>query len=394
MGLIKDLKLKLRLWSKGVFGDMRKLIISIFLISLLSLSLILAQELPKLTPAKVIRVIDGDTFEAQIDNKIEKVRLIGVDCPESTTIIEPYGIESANFTKSILLNKEVFLEFDVQLNDKYGRVLAYVWLAPPKELKEEEIRSKMFNALLLLEGFAQLMTVPPNVKYVDYFLKFQKEARESNKGLWGVKIAQEEKKEGIEISKLTPEEIRRIRKDLDERRELIRKIYTFSQYGALYNLASFVEPEGVIVILIGGFGSVFSKENLDLFWEKLCDAFVTAKYPPETMINIYIQIPEDYSLIVKVPIGAIYDYFKEKITKEEFLTKCLIYINGIKADVNTIDSIIPKEEIKYIGNANSNIFHYPWCIYALQISERNKVYFKSRDEAIKAGFRPCSVCNP
>lgn len=372
---------------------MKKTIFIILLFTVF-IGLIFPQEFSNFIPSRVIRVIDGDTFEVQIGNKTERIRLIGVDCPEATTKVEPFGIEATNFAGSILLNKEVFLEFDVQTLDKYGRILAYVWFSIPKEITEEEVRTKMLNAILLLEGFAQIMTIPPNVKYVDYFVKFQKEAREKNKGLWGMEVAKAEQKEEITVSKLTPEEVKRIRKDLDERRELIRKIYSFSQYGAIYSLASFVEPEGIIVVLIGGFGSVFSKENLELFWEKLCDAFVTAKYPPEIMINVYIQIPEDYSLIVKVPIGAIYDYFKEKITKKDFLSKCLIYINGVKATVDTLESFLPKEEFKYIGNANSNIFHYPWCYYALQISEKNKVYFKSRDEAIKAGYKPCSVCNP
>lgn len=366
-------------------------ILCVFIIFLLLLTLVIAQEVSKLTPAKVIRVIDGDTFEAQVGNKIEKIRLIGVNCPESTTKVELFGIEASNFTTNILSNKEVFLEFDIQYLDKYGRVLAYVWLSIPKGINEEEIKTKMFNAILLLEGYAQVYTVLPNVKYVDYFVKFQKEAREKNKGVWGTKLVQEQKPN---IQKILPEEIIKIRKDLEERRELIRKIYTFSSYGAIYSLASFVEPEGVIVILIGGFGSVFSEENLNLFWEKLCDAFVTAKYPPEVMINVYVQIPDEHSLIVKVPIGAIQDYFKEKISKEEFLSKCTIYINGVKVEEDKLKGIIPKEEIQYIGNINLKIFHYPWCKYIQEMSEENKVYFKSRDEAINSGYRPYDVCNP
>ncbi|ABS59929.1 thermonuclease family protein [Fervidobacterium nodosum] len=349
-----------------------------------------AQELPKLTPAKVIRVIDGDTFEAQIGNKTEKIRLIGVNCPESTTTVEPFGTEASDFAKSILLNKEVFLEFDVEYLDKYERVLAYAWLTQPKEISEEEIRNKMFNAMVLLNGYAQTMTIPPNVKYVDYFVKFQKEAREKNKGLWGIEVVQEESKEELEHTNLASEEIKRIRKDLEERKELIRKTYTFSQNGALYSLASFVEPEGIIIILIGGFESVFSEENLDLFLDKLCDAFVSANYPLEIMLNVYVQIPEDYSLIVKVPIGAIYDYVKEKINKIDFLSKCIIYINGIKVDYKKVFA----EKAPYVGNVKTKVFHNSSCRYVKEMDEENKVYFKTREEAIDSGYRPCKVCNP
>ena len=63
---------------------------------------------------------------------------------------------------------------DVELRDKYGRLLAYVYLSD----------GEMFNALLVKEGYAQIMTIPPNVKHQDLFLKLQREARENNRGFW------------------------------------------------------------------------------------------------------------------------------------------------------------------------------------------------------------------
>uniref|UniRef100_A0A7V3ZJH7 TNase-like domain-containing protein n=1 Tax=Dictyoglomus thermophilum TaxID=14 RepID=A0A7V3ZJH7_DICTH len=370
--------------------------ISILLIFLFLINLFLAisQELPKLIPAKITRVIDGDTIEVILDGKTEKVRFIGVDCPESTTRIEALGIEATQFTTTLLLGKQILIEFDVQKYDSYGRLLAYVWLSQPKGISEQEIRNKMFNAILLLEGYAQVMTVPPNVKYVDYFLKFQKEARESKKGLWGIIVAKEEEKKEIKTSKLTPEEIKKIRTDLDDRREFIRKMYTFSQYGAIYSLATYVEPEGIVIILIGGYGSLLNEDNFNLFFDKLCDAFVTAKYPLETMINVYVAIPDYYSLIVRVPLSAITDYFKEKITRTDFLSKCIILINGMKVNIKEGKIEYPFAETLYIGNINSKIFHYPWCKYAQAMSEKNKVYFSSRENAINSGYRPCEVCKP
>lgn len=157
----------------------------IFLVLLLIFSLLLSGvQAEKYIQAKVTRVIDGDTIDVVIKNKIERVRFIGVNCPESTTRLEPYGKEASNFTRKNLLNKTVYLELDVQTYDKYNRLLAYIWLSTPIKITEQEIRKKMFNAILLLEGFAQIMTVPPNIKYVDYFIKFQREAREKQKGLW------------------------------------------------------------------------------------------------------------------------------------------------------------------------------------------------------------------
>jgi micrococcal nuclease len=140
----------------------------------------------------VISVTDGDTFKCRLSKgKEERIRLIGVDAPESKinekakrdaerngqdlgTIVS-IGKKAANFTKSYLKQgTTVKLELDVQPVDKYGRILAYAYLPD----------GTMINALLVQEGYAQVMTVPPNVKYQDMFLKLQREARENNRGLW------------------------------------------------------------------------------------------------------------------------------------------------------------------------------------------------------------------
>jgi len=127
--------------------------------------------------AKVIRVVDGDTLEVEFNGKTEKVRLIGVDTPESVhpdvSKNVPEGKTASEFTKSKLEGKEIELEFDVQERDQYGRLLAYVWY-----------NGEMFNKVLLQEGYARVATYPPNVKYVDEFTEIQKVARENNKGFW------------------------------------------------------------------------------------------------------------------------------------------------------------------------------------------------------------------
>lgn len=137
--------------------------------------------------ASVTRVIDGDTVEVSVEGKIEKVRMIGVNTPETnhpTKGVEYFGKEAKTFTTNSLSGKTVYLEKDVDERDNYGRLLAYIWLKQPASDTEKEVRDKMFNAILLLEGYAQVMTVPPNVKYSDMFVKFQREAREAERGLW------------------------------------------------------------------------------------------------------------------------------------------------------------------------------------------------------------------
>lgn len=126
---------------------------------------------------KVIRVVDGDTFIVDFNGKEERVRLIGVDTPESVhpdaTKNVAEGKIASEYTKNKLEGKEVALEFDVQERDHYGRLLAYAWIG-----------GEMFNKVLLQEGYAQIATYPPNVRYVEEFTQIQRIARKTNKGLW------------------------------------------------------------------------------------------------------------------------------------------------------------------------------------------------------------------
>jgi micrococcal nuclease len=128
----------------------------------------------------VIRVIDGDTFCLEDGTeKGEKVRLIGVDAPESRKTFKKkvgyFGKEAKAFLIDYLTGKRVRLEYDVTPKDRYGRTLAYVYLED----------GTFLNAKMVEEGYAQVMTVPPNVKYADQFLELQRQARENNRGLWG-----------------------------------------------------------------------------------------------------------------------------------------------------------------------------------------------------------------
>jgi endonuclease YncB( thermonuclease family) len=132
----------------------------------------------------VSRVVDGDTIEiAPTVDGLDEVRLIGVDTPETKdprTGVQPYGEEASRFTTSALEGEQAALEFDVEKTDRYGRLLAYIWLSD----------GRMFNEVLLKEGYAQVATFPPNVKYTDRFLEAQKEARGAGRGLWGLSEGQ------------------------------------------------------------------------------------------------------------------------------------------------------------------------------------------------------------
>jgi endonuclease YncB( thermonuclease family) len=135
----------------------------------------------------VRRVIDGDTLQLESG---EKVRLIGIDTPETheseklhrdasrtkqdIATIKELGRVAYEFTKNLVEGKRVNLEFDVVKHDRYGRVLAYVYLKD----------GTFVNAEIVKQGYASLLTIPPNVKYADLLLELYRQARENRRGLW------------------------------------------------------------------------------------------------------------------------------------------------------------------------------------------------------------------
>ena len=130
---------------------------------------------PQIVSAVVERAVDGDTV-LLADG--ERVRYIGMDTPElhhPRKPVQPYAREAWEFNRKLVEGRKVRLEFDVERRDRYGRLLAYVFLED----------GRFVNAELVKEGYAQLLTIPPNVKYVDLFVGLQRQAREAKKGLWG-----------------------------------------------------------------------------------------------------------------------------------------------------------------------------------------------------------------
>ena len=152
-----------------------------FLLLLLLLPLIAAGAVSAGTiEGTVVRVVDGDTIYVQLADRVEKIRYIGVDAPELHHPLkgeEPGGREAAAVNRRLVAGRHVRLELDVRTRDRYGRLLAYVWVG-----------DTMINAELVRRGYAQVMTVPPNVKYQEMFVTLQRQARDAHRGLWHASV--------------------------------------------------------------------------------------------------------------------------------------------------------------------------------------------------------------
>lgn len=129
----------------------------------------------------VIRVVDGDTYLLNIDGTETKVRLIGVDTPESVAP-ETYdeenteeGIMVSDIVKEKIKEGDILnIEYDVSKTDNYGRTLAYLYFS----------NGVMVQDWLLSNGYAQVMTIQPNSKYADHFAELEQAAMSRGEGLW------------------------------------------------------------------------------------------------------------------------------------------------------------------------------------------------------------------
>jgi micrococcal nuclease len=144
-----------------------------------------AAELGRMVPAEVVDHVDGDTVRVRIANPpgglsvVETIRLLGVDTPETVhpnRPVEAFGREAGDFTRSRLLGKQVYLAFDWDLRDRYGRLLAYIYTF--------DGASSCFNADLIREGYGHAYTRYP-FQFIEEFRSLETEARNAKRGLWG-----------------------------------------------------------------------------------------------------------------------------------------------------------------------------------------------------------------
>ena len=129
--------------------------------------------------ATMVSVVDGDTIEVNIKGHRERVRLIGIDTPETkkpNTPVQCYGPEATKFTKSLLpSDTPLHLERDVVARDDFGRMLAYVYVAGDGEF---------VNLTIITRGFARPLTIPPNSSHSNELIEAARIAEAGNIGLW------------------------------------------------------------------------------------------------------------------------------------------------------------------------------------------------------------------
>ena len=129
--------------------------------------------------ATLVKVVDGDTIDVRVDGRRERVRLIGIDTPETkkpNTPIQCFGPEATAFTTSLLPNgAALHLERDVVARDDFGRLLAYVYLAGD---------GTFVNLKIIRSGYARVLTIAPNVAHAGEFVDAARAAQAADIGLW------------------------------------------------------------------------------------------------------------------------------------------------------------------------------------------------------------------
>ena len=132
---------------------------------------------PRSAGALVTRVVDGDTVEVRLDGRIEDVRYIGVDTPETVkpgAPVDCFGPQASSFNHRLVERRRVRLVFGAERRDQYGRLLAYVYLG-----------DRFVNAELVRRGFARTLTIPPNDGFAERLKRLEIAAARAGRGLWG-----------------------------------------------------------------------------------------------------------------------------------------------------------------------------------------------------------------
>ena len=135
----------------------------------------------KTETARVVRVVDGDTLIIDRGQGHERLRYIGIDAPESVkpdTPVQFMGKEASATNAALVEGATVVLEKDVSETDRFGRLLRYVWLRDGEAWLFVDLE-------LVRQGYAQVATFPPDVRWVDTFREAQRIARDAGLGLWG-----------------------------------------------------------------------------------------------------------------------------------------------------------------------------------------------------------------
>jgi len=132
---------------------------------------------PAAAGAYVVRAVDGDTIEVRLGGRLEDVRYIGVDTPETVkpdTPVQCFGPQASHFNHGLVEGRRVRLVFGVERRDVYGRLLAYVYLG-----------HRFVNAILARRGLARSLTIPPNDRFAPLFKGLERRAARAGRGLWG-----------------------------------------------------------------------------------------------------------------------------------------------------------------------------------------------------------------
>lgn len=203
----------------------------------------------------VAAVVDGDTIT--LGDGV-KVRYLGINAPEQG---QPFFSEALGLNRKLVAGKRVRLELDAERRDRYGRLLAYVFVG-----------DEMVNLRLIREGLAHVLVIPPNLRYSDAFIRVQREARAARRGIWGrltgpFKITTlHADAKGDDRVNLNDEYVRVA--NLEERPMNLRGFRISDRYGHTYIFRSVILPPGHTLLLFSGSGKdlLDSGGQVKLYW--------------------------------------------------------------------------------------------------------------------------------
>lgn len=180
----EKVKKRKRNYKRNRFVTLMCFVVLILIIVVVNLTWKKSVSNATVTACRVVRVVDGDTIIVSLNGVEQRVRMIGVDCPESVSEDEEensiYGQYASDYTKQQLYEgKIIYLTFDEEKYDQYNRLLAYIWMN-----KDTENIDNMYQNILLSAGYATAERYEPNTLYYTELFCTMAEAAKERKGLW------------------------------------------------------------------------------------------------------------------------------------------------------------------------------------------------------------------
>ncbi len=289
---------------------------------------------------RVVKVVDGDTFKIYFKGEERKVRMVGIDAPETVhpdKEVQFFGIEASRKLKTLIEGRRVCLQRDpYQSEDKYRRLLRYVWM-----------NDTMINRLLVEEGYARVYK-RFKFRYLEEFLRVESKARAKKIGIWNDEARKRWEKRRLRNETFAREScgtggtvcagkhlLKRFKGECKTVRFFVRKAYDSGEAVFLNSRIDYQDPDNFTVVIFDNYRYKFTEEPVYFFLLETVDVSgIIKEY--EGRAEIILRHPLQIRIL------------SNKTKEQRRMSRLLKAMKGAET-CGTGSTICPEDADKYIG---------------------------------------------